>query len=64
MYGPGVTPFDHGSGELKAGQIVEIITPGAGGYGPPAQRSREAVRRDIAEGRLDAATAHAAYGAD
>jgi N-methylhydantoinase B len=62
VYGPGVTPFDHGNGELKAGQVVEIITPGAGGYGPPARRTPEAVRRDLAEGRIDAETARAVYG--
>ncbi len=60
--GPGVTPFDHGKGELKAGQVLEIITPGAGGYGPPARRTSAEARRDLAEGRIDAATARAAYG--
>jgi N-methylhydantoinase B len=35
-FGPGVDPFVQGNGVLRAGQIVEIITPGAGGYGPPA----------------------------
>ena len=62
VYGPGVTPFDHGNGELKAGQVVEVITPGAGGYGPPARRTPEAVRRDLAEERIDAETARAVYG--
>jgi N-methylhydantoinase B len=62
VFGPDVTPFDHGSGELKAGDIVEIITPGAGGYGPPSERPPALVRRDIAEGRIDAATARAVYG--
>lgn len=60
--GRGVTPFDHGKGELKTGQVLEIITPGAGGYGPPARRPRDAVRRDLAEGRIDTATARAVYG--
>jgi N-methylhydantoinase B len=61
-YGPGVTPFDHGNGAMKPGQIVEIITPGAGGYGPPSGRAPEAVRRDVAEHRIDAKTAEAVYG--
>jgi N-methylhydantoinase B len=60
-YGPGVTPFDHGSGILKEGQTVEIVTPGAGGYGSPSERSPEIVRRDIAEHRITAADARAIY---
>ncbi len=60
-FGPGVAPFDHGIGVLKKGQTVEIVTPGAGGYGPPAGRSAVAVQRDIAERRIDAATARAIY---
>ena len=31
--GPGVEPFVQGSGSLRAGDTVEVITPGAGGYG-------------------------------
>ncbi|HUZ65650.1 MAG TPA: hydantoinase B/oxoprolinase family protein [Acetobacteraceae bacterium] len=57
-----VAPFDHGSGALRKGQIVEIVTPGAGGYGPPAGRARDAVARDLAEGRIDTATADHVYG--
>jgi N-methylhydantoinase B len=62
VFGPGIAPFDHGSGMLKAGQIIEIITPGAGGYGPPSARPEASVRRDIAERRIDAATAAQIYG--
>lgn len=58
--GEGMTPFDHGAGVLRPGDIVEIITPGAGGYGPPAERDPAAVRRDLAERRADPATARAA----
>jgi N-methylhydantoinase B len=61
IHGPGVTPFDHGSGVLKAGQWVEVITPGAGGYGDPAARDRAAVARDLAEGVIDAETARTVY---
>jgi len=49
--GPGVAPFDHGAGVLKPGETVEIITPGAGGYGPPSKRAPERRLRDVAEGR-------------
>lgn len=61
--GPGVEPFRHGSGMLRAGEVVEIITPGAGGYGPPALRDRSQVAHDVAEGRIDAETARSVYGA-
>jgi N-methylhydantoinase B len=61
-FGAGITPFDHGNGQLTKGQIVEIVTPGAGGYGPPGQRDPAAVRRDIAEKRIGAAEADAIYG--
>jgi len=54
--------FDHGSGALRKGDIVEVVTPGAGGYGPPRERDRALVRRDLAEGRIDAATARGIYG--
>lgn len=43
--------FERGSGTLHAGDIVSIITPGAGGYGLPERRATEARARDRAEGR-------------
>jgi N-methylhydantoinase B len=39
-----------------------VITPGAGGYGPPAERERAAIERDLAEGVIDMATARDVYG--
>ena len=60
-FGPGVAPFTGGSGVMRAGETVEIVTPGAGGYGPPAARAPESVQRDVAEGRLSAAEALATY---
>jgi N-methylhydantoinase B len=59
--GPGVK-FHKDSAELKAGDWFEVITPGAGGYGPPAKRKPEAIARDLAEGIIDAATARDVYG--
>jgi N-methylhydantoinase B len=64
VYGPGVEPFVLGNGELKRGQHVEIITSGAGGYGPPAGRDHAAVARDVAEGRIAAEDARNVYGHD
>jgi N-methylhydantoinase B len=57
----GVAGFDHGSGGLRAGEIIEVVTAGSGGYGPPAERHPEAVERDVAEQRIDATTAAAVY---
>jgi N-methylhydantoinase B len=57
----GAAPFDHGNGTLRAGEIIEVITAGSGGYGPPAQRDRAAVQRDLAEGRIDATSARSVY---
>ena len=50
-FSEGVVPFFKGDGALEKGQIVEIITPGAGGYGPPAERSAELRAKDRAEQR-------------
>ena len=35
---------------LKAGDLIEVSTPGGGGYGLPAARSRAAIERDIMRG--------------
>ena len=47
----GALPFDHGSGALRQGEIIEVVTAGSGGYGPPEERDVEAGRRDAAQGR-------------
>jgi N-methylhydantoinase B len=59
--GPGVA-FDGDSAVLKAGQWFALVTPGAGGFGPPAQREPAAVMRDLAEGAISEDTAHSVYG--
>ncbi len=43
--------LDHGNGAMRAGDVLEIITAGAGGYGPPADREQAAAARDMAEAR-------------
>ena len=50
-----------GHGGLRAGEIIDITIAGAGGYGPPVERDRALVGRDLAEGRIDAHTAREAY---
>ena len=57
----GAAPFDHGSGGLRAGEIIEVITAGSGGYGPPEQREPDMVRRDVAQDRIDATAAARLY---
>ncbi len=47
---------------LPPGERVFITTPGAGGYGNPLERDRDAVRRDLREGRISAETARSVYG--
>jgi N-methylhydantoinase B len=60
-FSDGAEPFANGAGRLRAGETVEIVTPGAGGYGPPAERDPATVARDLADGRIDPATAVAIY---
>ena len=49
---------------LQSGQRVYITTPGAGGYGDPGKRDRDAVRQDLREGRISAESSRTAYGLD
>lgn len=51
-----------GAVTLKPGQIVSLVTAGAGGYGAPSERDPAAVRRDVAEGRISAADAARTHG--
>jgi N-methylhydantoinase B len=37
---------------LAAGDTVEIVTPGGGGYGPPGERDPDLAARDRREGRI------------
>jgi N-methylhydantoinase B len=59
--GPGVR-LEKDNAILEPGQWFEVVTSGAGGYGPPEERERAAVARDLAEGVIDAATAGKVYG--
>jgi N-methylhydantoinase B len=47
--------------DLPAGTTVSLRTPGAGGYGDPADRNPAAVARDVRLGKLTAAAALARY---
>ena len=54
--------LDGDSAVLKAGQWFALVTPGAGGFGPPKRRDPAAVARDLAEGAIGLATARENYG--
>jgi N-methylhydantoinase B len=54
-FGGGVEPFVKGSGTLRPGETVEIVTPGAGGYGAPSERDIAAGKRDAVDGRINLA---------
>ena len=47
---------------LKAGDRVQVNTPGGGGYGDPHQRDQAAVKHDIAMGYYSAEDAGARFG--
>jgi N-methylhydantoinase B len=49
---------------IAAGERVRILTGGGGGWGLPAERDPEAVRRDVREGYVSAAAARRDYQID
>jgi N-methylhydantoinase B len=49
---------------LRRGDIVQIVTGGGGGYGPPRERPRDLVERDLRGGYISAQTAREVYGLD
>ena len=58
----GAAPLERGAGDLKKGEIVEIVTAGAGGYGRPEMRAASAIARDVIEGRISPELARTVYG--
>ncbi len=38
--------------DLEPGDVLVVETPGGGGYGDPCRRQREALERDVAEGKI------------
>lgn len=47
---------------VKAGDRVHVLSAGGAGYGPVAERDRQAVLDDIRDGYVSAAAARAVYG--
>jgi N-methylhydantoinase B len=39
-----------------------MVTPGSGGFGPPAERHRAAIGRDLLDGYISTARAQRDYG--
>jgi N-methylhydantoinase B len=48
--------------ELQPGEYIRALTCGGGGYGDPAERAAERVRRDVEEGLLSEERARTVYG--
>ena len=55
-----------GKGEVrvKSGETLIFETPGGGGFGPPHERSREDILRDLREGLISEKAAREIYGFD
>jgi N-methylhydantoinase B len=53
-----------GKGAFNApgGSVIEMITPGSGGFGPPSARDPTAIGRDLLDGYVSAASAQRDYG--
>ncbi|SIT14182.1 hydantoinase B/oxoprolinase family protein [Paracoccus saliphilus] len=47
---PGTSAFDRGQGELRAGEWLEVVTPGGGGYGRPEERAAPHDEDQVAAG--------------
>ena len=50
--------------ELQAGDAMRIETPGAGGYGAPAERPLELIAADLRDGKVSRAAAERDYGVE
>jgi N-methylhydantoinase B len=48
--------------EVEPGDTVSFRTCGGGGYGPPLERDRELVARDVREGKVSVERAREEYG--
>ena len=50
--------------DMAEGDVLSVQLAGAGGYGPPEERTRDAIADDIADGYLSAEAARLHYGWD
>jgi N-methylhydantoinase B len=51
-----------GAFAAPAGSLIDMRTPGSGGFGPPAERDRAAIARDLRDGYVSEAGAQRDYG--
>src|SRR5262249_39966493 len=51
-----------GAFAAPAGSVIDMRTPGSGGFGPPAERDRTAIGRDLRDGYVSAEGAQRDYG--
>jgi len=49
---PSAEKLNHGSGLLRPGDVIEVVTGGSGGYGQSELRAQDAIARDLAEERF------------
>ena len=52
----------NGAGDIFKGDILEIVTPGAGGYGEPSMRDPASIAADVRDGRISSEAARSVYG--
>ncbi|WP_294145470.1 hydantoinase B/oxoprolinase family protein [uncultured Clostridium sp.] len=50
--------------QVNCGDVIVVRTPGAGGFGPAGERNREAVLRDVREGKVSPERARETYGVE
>jgi N-methylhydantoinase B len=51
-----------GAFAAPAGSVVDMVTPGSGGFGPPAAREHAAIGRDLVDGYVSASAVTRDYG--
>jgi N-methylhydantoinase B len=51
-----------GAFDAPAGSVIDMVTPGSGGFGPVAERDGAAIGRDLLDGYVSALSAQRDYG--
>jgi N-methylhydantoinase B len=54
--------YKHKAYPLEPGDAMIVETGGGGGYGPPSERSRELIERDVMRGYVSVEETARAYG--
>jgi N-methylhydantoinase B len=53
-----------GAFQAPAGSVIDMITPGSGGFGVPAERAPDAIGRDLLDGYVTPDGAARDYGVE